>query len=461
MIDYNEEVQKILISFMLSDPQAYAQCQNIVDHLYFDDKLKPAVRFIQEHTNKYHVLPLPEQVMATTGRSFDVFPPEYAAQQSEWFLETMEGFCQYKAIERAVLDGVEMIQNGKYGELERRIKDAVSIGLMRDLGLSYYEDPKARLERMRDHSTYISTGIELLDEKLYGGFIPGALNVFAGGSGSGKSLMLQNLALNWSNAGLNVIYFSLELAEDLVALRLDAMKTGMSTTDVMKNISDASLKIKMGSRNCGDLIVKKLPEAGTTTNDLRAFIKEWEIKTGKHVHAICVDYLDLMYPNGAGGSFDISNLFVKDKYVSEELRALAGERNFIMATASQLNRQSVETQEFDHSHIAGGISKINTADNVFAILATPSMREGGKYQLQFMKVRSSSATGHRIDLAYNPSTMRITDPSPESMNRQSNSRNSASQIKTEINQAAQSDGSVSQKQDMRDMISRVRSMKLS
>jgi hypothetical protein len=95
--------------------------------------------------------------------------------------------------------------------------------------------------------------------------------------------------------------------------------------------------------------------------------------------------------------------------VSEELRNLAKELGILMVTASQLNRSAVEEVEFDHSHISGGISKINTADNVFGIFTSRAMRERGRYQIQCMKSRSSTGVGQKIDLDYNIETMRITD----------------------------------------------------
>jgi len=120
-----------------------------------------------------------------------------------------------------------------------------------------------------------------------------------------------------------------------------------------------------------------------------------------------IDYLDLLMPVSAKVS--PNDLFVKDKYVSEELRNLAKELGILMVTASQLNRSAVEEIEFDHSHISGGISKINTADNVFGIFTSRAMRERGKYQIQCMKSRSSTGVGQKIDLEYNIETMRITD----------------------------------------------------
>ena len=110
-----------------------------------------------------------------------------------------------------------------------------------------------------------------------------------------------------------------------------------------------------------------------------------------------------------GQKISAENLFVKDKYVSEELRNLAMELNCIFVTASQLNRSSVEEIEFDHSHISGGISKINTADNLIGIFTSRAMRERGRYQIQLMKTRSSSGVGQKIDLGFDVDTLRIVD----------------------------------------------------
>jgi len=104
-----------------------------------------------------------------------------------------------------------------------------------------------------------------------------------------------------------------------------------------------------------------------------------------------------------------NDLFVKDKYVSEELRNLAKELDILMVTASQLNRSAVEEVEFDHSHISGGISKINTADNVFGIFTSRAMRERGRYQIQLMKTRSSSGVGQKVDLEFDVDSLRIRD----------------------------------------------------
>ena len=128
--------------------------------------------------------------------------------------------------------------------------------------------------------------------------------------------------------------------------------------------------------------------SGKTANDIRSYIKEYEIKTGKKVDVLLIDYLDLLMP--ASMKVSAENLYIKDKYVVKNYVTLAMELQCVFVTAAQLNRGAVEEIEFDHSHISGGLSKIQTADNVFGIFTSRAMRERGRYQLQLMKTRNSS-----------------------------------------------------------------------
>jgi hypothetical protein len=184
------------------------------------------------------------------------------------------------------------------------------------------------------------------------------------------------------------------------------MITGISTREIFKNIEDVELKVKMIGKKSGSLQVKYMP-SGKTANDIRSYLKEYEIKTDRKVDVLLVDYLDLLMPMSK--KISPADLYIKDKYVSEELRNLAVEKNCVFVTAAQLNRGAVEEVEFDHSHISGGLSKIQTADNVFGIFTSRAMRERGRYQIQLMKTRSSSGVGMKIDLGYDIDTLRITD----------------------------------------------------
>lgn len=404
-IEYNYEMQELFLRMMISDPQLYTRVSNILNSDNFERQLRPAVQFIKEYSEEYTSVPDSDKISATTGvrlQSID----DIRSSDIDWFLDEFERFTKRQELERAILKSADLLEKGNYDPVEKLIKDAVQISLTKDMGTDYFADPRGRLMKIKNNNGQISTGWPCLDNKLYGGFNRGELQIFAGGSGSGKSLFMQNLSVNWAQAGLNGVYITLELSEELCAWRIDSMMTDVATKDVFKNIDDVELKVKINAKKAGKFYIKYMP-AQSNVNDIRAYIKTLQIETGTNVDFICVDYLDLLMPVSAKVS--PSDLFVKDKYVSEEIRNLAKELKVLMVTASQLNRSAVEEIEYDHSHISGGISKINTADNVFGIFTSRHMREKGQYQIQLMKTRSSSGVGQKVDLSFNVDTLRIFD----------------------------------------------------
>lgn len=424
---------------MVTNAELYTRVMNIMNSENFDKKLRPAAEFIVEHTSKYTVMPDPIQIKSTTGITIEKID-DLDEGHYDWFLDEFENFTKRYELERAILKGVEYLEKGNFGPVEKLIKDAVQISLQKDMGTDYFADPRTRLMALKSNNGQNSTGWPILDDKLYGGFNRGELQIFAGGSGSGKSLLMQNLAVNWVLAGLNGAYITLELSEGLCSMRIDSMMTDTNSKEIFKDLDNVEMKVKMISKKSGHLRVKYMP-AQSNVNDIRSYVKELQIQTGMKVDFLCVDYLDLIMPVTAKVS--PSDLFVKDKYVSEELRNLAKELNVVFVTASQLNRSAVEEIEFDHSHIAGGISKINTADNVFGIFTSRSMREQGRYQIQLMKTRSSSGVGQKIELKFNNETLRITDESKDDDHvPQTTGQQILSQIKPFVKSSEQSEDNI-------------------
>ena len=403
--DYSEDVQRMLIGVLLSDEEVYSRCQNILQAKFFINKFRPVVKFIQEFANQYRALPPIEQVKAQFGQEFDRIE-RMTPQLQQAFLDQIEEFCKNRALADAVLSATDLISKGNYAEVEKRVKGAILIGLNSNIGIQYFEDPRTRLMKIKNSNGQVSTSWKTVDQKLYGGVNRKEITIWCAGSGGGKSLTMQNQAVNMVRQGLNVVYISLELSEEMISMRLDSMVSGVASNEIFKRLDDVEIKVLQAGKKAADLHVKQMPQ-GTTTNDLRAYLKNYEIETGHKCDVLIVDYLDLMFPNNK--KIDVSNLFVKDKFITEELRGLCVEKNMVGITASQLGRSSVNEMEMDHSHIAGGISKIQTADNVIAILATPAMRERGQYQFQFLKTRSSSGVGSKVIMGFDQETLRIYD----------------------------------------------------
>lgn len=403
--EYTVELQKLFLEIMLQDAQTFVRVQNIYNSENFDRSLREAAEFIKEHADKYKTLPTKDQIRAVANVELKEVP-DIGEDHTEWFLTEFESFSRRQELERAILKSADLLEKGDFDPVEKLIKDAVQISLTKDMGTDYFADPRSRLMRIKDNNGQVSTGWPTMDQKLFGGMNRGELNIFAGGSGSGKSLFMQNISVNWLDQGLNGVYVTLELSEELCSMRIDSMVADVSSKEVFKNIDDVEMKVRMKAKKAGKFRVKYMP-AQSNVNQLRAYLKELQIQEGIKLDFVMVDYLDLLMPVSAKVS--PSDLFIKDKYVSEELRNLAKEFKVLLITASQLNRAAVEEVEFDHSHISGGISKINTADNVFGIFTSRAMRERGQYQIQLMKTRSSSGVGQKIDLNFDLETLRISD----------------------------------------------------
>ena len=339
--EYTADLQMLFLEMMLHDAQNFVRVQNIYNVDNFDRSLHDTAVFIKQHSDDHGALPTHEQIRAVTGVELKPVP-EITESHNDWFLAEFEGFTKRQELERAILKSADLLEKGEYEPVEKIIKDAVQISLTKDMGTNYFENPRERLMALKDNNGQISTGWPAMDRKLFGGMNKGELNIFAGGSGSGKSLFMQNLAVNWVTQGLNGVYLSLELSEGLSAMRIDSMLTNVSTKEVFKDLDTVEMKVKMVGKKAGNLQIKYMP-AQSNVNDIRAYLKELQIKNGWRVDFLLIDYLDLLMPVSAKVS--PSDLFVKDKYVSEELRNLAKELNCVFVTASQLNRGAVDELE--------------------------------------------------------------------------------------------------------------------
>jgi hypothetical protein len=181
------------------------------------------------------------------------------------------------------------------------------------------------------------------------------------------------------------------------------MVTGISQRDITARSSEAIQKINSAGKTIEDIIIEQMP-VGSTPNDIRAFLKEFELKRGYIPDVLIVDYLDLMNPNE---KVSADNVFEKDKRSTEQLRQILVDYDMIGITASQQNRGAVTATDLNHSHIAGGISKINTTDTYASIIFTDAMKAAGEMAIQFLKTRSSDGVGKTIHLKWNRTWLRL------------------------------------------------------
>ena len=402
----------LLFEQLISNPDAYSICRSIIQPDHFPMEIQSAVKYVMDHSAKYKEIPTPIMIKAETGVEINVHDDVMTKGRTDWIINEIESYCRIQQVITAISDAADMIAEGNVDGIIQPIKEAVLLSTNRDLGLNYFENPKERLKDMVSKQSVEPLGFKTLDDYLYGGIEKGELNIVAANSGRGKSFFMQNVALNWVFRGMNVLYVSLELSQNLVAKRIDSMVSGISSRDIFSridNVGDAvtMAKIKHG---CGDFVIKYLP-AQSTVLDIESFVAEYRIRTNKDFDLIVVDYVDLLSPTTRGIS--LADQFLKDKYVCEELRNFFLENGFYGLSASQLNRSGIEaeteTGEHTQANIAGGISKINTAGNIFTLMSDKNMKENGLVKVQLLKTRSSAGEGKYCYLSINPITVRYTE----------------------------------------------------
>ena len=183
--DYSTELQKLYIEFLLADKDLFVRCNAILESSYFDRQFRDTVDFIKKHVEEYSDVPMLEQVNAVGNIGASDVRATMTDEHKNWFMDNFEQFCRHKALEQAILKSADKLENKEYGTVEGIIKEAVEIGLAKDFGTNYWEDPAGRIQAIKDSRGQNSTGWETFDRVLYGGFNTGELNIFAGGSGSG------------------------------------------------------------------------------------------------------------------------------------------------------------------------------------------------------------------------------------------------------------------------------------
>lgn len=415
---YSIEHQKLILEAILTDKELFVRVQNLLLPEYFNKQFQKTVKFILKFADEYRSVPSVEQIKAESGielELLDTISPEH----QNYFLDEIEKFCRHMALTNAILKGSELLEKFEYGSIEKLVKDALLVGLHKSLGVNYFLDPKERLNALKDSNGTITTGLEALDQKLYN-MNRGELCLFAAPSNGGKSMTMQNVMLNMALMGLNVIYITFEMSAELCAMRVDTMLTGIPTKEIFKKLDEVELSVKMAGKRCGRIFFKDMPHSAST-RDIRSYLKEFQIQNEYMPDVVFVDYLDLMAANDK--RINPSDLFIKDKFVSEELRAMAKEFRILCITASQFNRSASDGAviEFNQSMIAGGKSKIDTCDNVIGIYLTPKMKERGEIEFQLIKTRNSNGVGQKITLAYDENCMRITNMDPANIGKSTQS----------------------------------------
>lgn len=420
MID--SDAQRLYLNAMLSCPELFTRVNGILRPEYFDAGMQGPIKFIQEYFEKNRAVPGAQIFQAATKNTPEIFNVQ--RQDVQFLAEQIAGFCQTSAMILVAHKSPALIENGNYGELIEQFKLAAQIGLLEDLGIEYFEDPLSRLEKMETEDKLISTGWKDVDALIGGGIGRQELITFLAPSGGGKSVNMLNLGYNLMEQGLHGVVISIEMKDTKVALRTDQMIARMASGLINTNKSKVAHDIQLfGERTGARLFIKRMREGVTNSSHILAYLRELESSKGFRPDWVVVDYLDIVQ---ATRKVDNGNMFLKDQYVSEEIRGIGFDYNAIMISGSQLKKSATdeieEGKSMNQSAIQGGSSKTNTSDLMIATVKTAAMHEQGEYRFEFPKARNSDATGKSCLMRWNKDTLRVTDGTVPSLDLRKKTR---------------------------------------
>jgi len=408
----DEDAQRLYLNSMLASPDLFARVNGILRPDFFDPQMARAVKFMQDYFQDHRAVPSPAILHAATKYNASLVSLQRG--DTEFLMKEIAKFCRFRAViievQKSIATG-GYLEKGDIGTMVAKLKEATEIDIITELGIDYFNDPLSRLEADETEDELISTGWSSVDELIGGGIGRQELITFLAPSGGGKSVGMLNLGYNLMARGLNGVYISLEMRDKKVARRTDQMIARMASGLIPGNRTVVATEIeKFHEKTGAKFFIKRMREGTTNANHIIAYLRELEARHGFRPDWIIVDYLDLMEPvrRGAGES-----MFLKDKYVSEEVRAIGFDYDCIMISASQLGKHATsaieEGRQMHQGDVQGGSSKTNTSDLMIALVKTEAMHEAGEYRFEFVKSRNSDANGKKIMMRWNKSSLRISD----------------------------------------------------
>ena len=432
LITNNEYARKVL-PFLKSD--------------YFQDKNEQIIfEEIQKFSIKYSKLPtstslqveldnrkdLNEQQFKDITSIVDSFHSEEV--DGQWLLDTTEKFCKDKAVYNAVVDGISIIEGRdkkrKPDALPSLLTNALAVSFDNRVGHDYLTDAEDRYDYYHKKEDRIPFDLDFFNKITKGGLPQKTLNIALAGTGVGKSLFMCHMAANCLNQGRNVLYITLEMAEERIAERIDANLMNVSMEDLQdlpKNMYQDKME-RIASKTQGKLIIKEYPTASAHCNHFRALIQELAIKKSFKADIIFVDYLNICASSRFRGGSNV-NSYTMIKAIAEELRGLAVENNLPIVSATQTTRSGYVSTDIGLEDTSESFGLPATADFMFALISTEEMDELNQITVKQLKNRYNDPTvNRRFVLGIDRSKMKLYDVELSAQNDLVNSGQEAEDI---------------------------------
>ena len=392
----NEQYARKVLPFMKGD--------------YFADKTERTVfEEITKFVDKYNKIPtqtsLEIEVSGRKDLNEEEFKKVVAVIQTlestdvdfDWLVNTTEQFCKDKAVYNAIVEGISII-DGKDKQrgpdaIPSILTDALAVGFDNRVGHDYLVDADDRFDFYHTVEEKIPFDLEFFNRITKGGLPPKTLNIALAGTGVGKSLFMCHMASNCLSMGKNVLYITLEMAEERIAERIDANLMNISMEDLHdlpKSMYDNKIA-KIIKSTSGKLIVKEYPTASAHSGHFRGLIKELAIKKSFSPDILFIDYLNICASTRFKGQNNV-NSYMYVKAIAEELRGLAVETNVPIMSATQTTRSGFTSSDVGLEDTSESFALPATADLMFALISNEDLDELNQIAVKQLKNRYNDLT---------------------------------------------------------------------
>lgn len=391
-LTHSDEYARKVLPFLKEEyftDDSYKLFYGIIDEFYQKYNKSPSLESLTVSVSEYENIP--EQTFRELKEILKSIRKDQKTDY-EWLVDKTEAFCQDRALYNAIKEGMK-IYSGEHKDLKREaipdvLTDALSVAFDTHIGHDYLEDFEERYEYYNNPEEKIPFDIDMLNRITKGGVSKKALIVFMASTGVGKTLVMCHLAAAHLMMGYNVLYITMEMAEERISERIDANMLDIrldSLTSMPKDEYTKKIK-KVTSRTKGKLIVKEYPTAGASVTHFRNLIKELKLKRKFVPDVIYVDYLNICMSSRvkigqSGGSYG----YVKS--IAEELRGLGVEHNVPVFSATQSNREGYNNSDIDLTNTSESIGLPQTADMFIGLMDDEYLSQRGQLKFKQLKNR--------------------------------------------------------------------------
>ena len=339
----------------------------------------------------------------------------------KWLLETTEKFCKDRAVHNAVLEGIKILDNKDKKQTPEAIphilSEALAVSFDKSVGHDYIEDAESRFKYYHTKEKRYQFDLDYMNRITKGGVPSKTLNIALAGTGVGKSLFMCHVASSYLLQGLNVLYITLEMAEERIAERIDANLLDVTMEDLHdmpKQLYDGKIK-KVREKTQGQLIIKEYPTASAHSGHFKSLINELALKKSFRPDVIFIDYLNICASARFKGGNISSYFYIKA--IAEELRGLAVEADVPIFSATQTTRTGFVSTDLGLEDTSESFGLPATADFMFALMSNEELEQLGQMKVKQLKNRYNDPSVNRaFIIGVDRSKMRLYDVEQKAQN---------------------------------------------